>query len=505
VNTTRRVAKNSVSLGLSTAIRIALGFAFTLYIGRTLGASWLGKLAILLAFLNIFQILAAFGIPSLVTREVARDRADTTRYFYSALLAQGALGLLASVLMILTSLILSYPPDTTQMLIAASPSVLLFAVAAAAHAILNAYERMEYEAIIEAVSSALQMIALVSIPLEKTGVVGLSAIKVGGMVVNAALYLFFLSRLGVVGRPVFNLSSAWRLVRHATDLVLLALSDSFLFRIDILALSKILDEASVGIYNAAQQLIKIVALLAMAYGEAIYPTMSRLHHSAPRFFLAAIRKSLQYGILLILPLALGTTLLARPLIVLLYGATGYEASVLILRILAWYMPVQFAYVVYSKALIASYQQRRARQYAFIMVGASLIYQIALTFWLGAPGAAVATILVYGTGALLTWRQVARTVGAFRFRIVFGKPILATAGMGLVVWPLRQQPLFLAIAVGIVVYGALLLLLRTFAREDWELVQRILSRQGSTSVSAIEAVQTDEVAVRPSLRSEGNQT
>lgn len=503
MNTTRRVAKNSLSLGLSTVIRIALGFAFTLYIGRTLGAGWLGKFAILLAFLNIFQILAAFGIPPLVTREVARDRASTTHYFYNALLAQGLLGLAAAALMALTTLVLAYPADTTRMLIAATPSVPLFAIAAAAGAILNAHERMEYQAIIEAVSSTLQMIALVSVPLEETGVVGLSAIKVGGMAVSAALYLFFLSRLRVVGRPTFSLSSAWLLVRRATDLVLLALFDALLFRVDILVLSKILDEASVGIYNAAQQLIKIVALLAWAYGEAIYPTLSRLHQSAPRFFLAAIRKSLQYGGMLILPLALGTTVLAGPLITLLYGATGYEGSVLVLRILAWYMPVHFAYVVYAKALIASYQQKEARQYALIMVGAAFLYQVVLTLVLGAPGAAVATILVYATGAFLTWRQVARTVGTFRFRVVFGKTILATVGMGVIVWLLRQRPLFLVVVVGVVAYGAFLLLLRALAREDWDLVRRVLSRQGSASVSAIETVQPEEVALRPSVRGEGS--
>ncbi len=495
MNTTRRVAKNTAAMSLSTAIRILLGFAFTLYIGRTLGASWLGKFAILLAFLNIFQILAAFGIPPLVTREVARDRENTARYFYNALLAQGVLGLGAGLLMIATARLLGYPADTTQMLVAASLSVPLFAIAAAAGSILNAHERMEYQAIIEAVTSVLQMLALVSVPLQQTGVVALAAIKVGGMAVSTSLYLFFLARLRVVGRPAFDLRFAWQLVRRALDLVLLALFDAFLFRVDILVLSKILDEASVGIYNAAQQLVKVAALLALAYGEAIYPTLSRLHRTAPRFFLAAIRKSLQYGSMLLLPLAVGMTLLAGHVIALLYGARGYEGSVSLLRLLAWYMPVQFGYVVFSKALIASDQQHRARQVALSMVIASLVYQLGFTIWLGAAGAAIGSVLTYVTGALLTRFFVARSVGSFRASVVFGKPVLAVTGMGVAVWLVHRQPLFVGVGVGVVCYAAFLFLLRAFAREDWDLVRRIVSRRDSTSAFVAERPQPEEPAIR----------
>jgi O-antigen/teichoic acid export membrane protein len=486
VNTTRRVAKNTAAMSLSTAIRIFLGFAFTLYIGRTLGASWLGKFAILLAFLNIFQILAAFGIPPLVTREVARDRENTTRYFYNALLAQVMLGLGAGLLMIATAWFLGYPADTTLMLVAASLSVPLFAIAAAAGSILNAHERMEYQAIIEAVTSVLQMLALISVPLQQTGVVALAAIKVGGMAVSTSLYLFFLARLRVVGRPAFDLRLAWHLVRRALDLVLLALFDAFLFRVDILVLSKILDEASVGIYNAAQQLVKVAALLAMAYGEAIYPTLSRLHQTAPRFFLAAIRKSLQYGSML---------LLAGQLIAFMYGSRGYEGSVLILQLLAWYMPAQFGYVVFSKALIASDQQHRARQVALSMVIAGLVYQLVFTVWLGAAGAAIGSVLTYVTGALLTRFFVARSVGSFRASVVFGKPVLAVAGMGVVVWLVHRQPLFVGVGVGVVCYATLLFLLRAFAREDWDLVRRIVSRRDSTRAFVAERPQPEESAIR----------
>ena len=486
-------------MSLSTAIRITLSFAFTLYIGRTLGASWLGKFAILLAFLNIFQILAAFGIPPLVTREVARDREHTTRYFYNALLAQGVLGIGAGLLMIAVAWLLGYPTDTTQMLIAASLSVPLFAICAAAGSILNAYERMEYQAVIEAITSVLQMAALVSVPLQETGVVGLSAIKVGGMAVSMLLYLFFLARQKIVGRPAFDLRFAWRLVRRALDLVLLALFDAFLFRIDILVLSKILDEASVGIYNAAQQLVKITALLALAYGEAIYPTLSRLHQTAPRFFLAAIRKSLQYGSMVLLPLAVGMTLLAQQLIAFLYGARGYEGSVIILQLLAWYMPVQFGYAIFSKSLIASDQQRRARQVALGMVVTSLVYQLAFTIWLGATGAAVGSILTYVTGALLTRFFVSRSVGTFRASVVFGKPVLATAGMAVAVWLVRGQPLFVGVAVGIVCYVALLFLLRAFAPEDWELIRRIISRRDSSNAFVAEKVPPDDTAIGQPVR------
>ena len=488
MNVTRRVAKNSVALFISTAIRVGLAFAFTIYIGRTMGPDWLGKLAILLAFLNVFQILAAFGIPPLVTREVARDPSMTSRYFYGALLAQGMLGIVAAGLMAFFAWVLRYPADTTAMLFAATLSVPLFAIAAASGAILQAHERMEFIAIIEAIHSAIQWLVLITIPLAQWGVVALSGIKVGGMAVMMVCYLVFLLRLKVVGRPIFDFRFAWQLARRSSDLLLLALFGSILFRMDVLVLSKVLDEAAVGIYNAAQQLVKMVALMATAYTNAIYPTLSRLFQDRPRFFMAAIRKSLQYGEMLMLPLAVGTAFLAQQLIVLIYGPVGYGDSVFVLQLLAWYMPMQFAYVILSQALIASDQQNRARQVAFVMVSASFIYQLLLTRLMGAPGAAVAGVLSYLTGAILTRRYVAQSIGWFRSRVVFGKPVLATLGMALLLWPFRQQPLFVVVPLAVVVYLGLLLALRTFAPEDLALVRRLLSRSDGAATTLPDATQ-----------------
>ena len=71
MSTSRSAARNTIYLSLAQGIRIVLGFALILFIANRFGSTWQGKFSILLAFLNIFQVMSSFGLPRLITREVS--------------------------------------------------------------------------------------------------------------------------------------------------------------------------------------------------------------------------------------------------------------------------------------------------------------------------------------------------------------------------------------------------------------------------------------------------
>jgi len=58
-------------------------------------------------------------------------------------------------------------------------------------------------------------------------------------------------------------------------------------------------------------------------------------------------------------------------------------------------------------------------------------------------------------------------------IRFAKIILATAGMAAVILWLPEVHVFVSIILAALVYGLLILLLRVFAKEDWQTIRKII--------------------------------
>jgi len=96
--------------------RIALNTALSLLVARRLGAEGLGKYAVLTAYIQVFQVFTALGLPQLVIREMARRPHERRYWFQGAVVTQLlAAGGGAAILILITN-VLDYPVDTAQAL-----------------------------------------------------------------------------------------------------------------------------------------------------------------------------------------------------------------------------------------------------------------------------------------------------------------------------------------------------------------------------------------------------
>ena len=75
----RRVARNTSFLTISQIISYGESAVYTILVARYLGAEGLGVLNFGIALIAIFSILANFGLTTLITREVARDKSQATK------------------------------------------------------------------------------------------------------------------------------------------------------------------------------------------------------------------------------------------------------------------------------------------------------------------------------------------------------------------------------------------------------------------------------------------
>jgi O-antigen/teichoic acid export membrane protein len=482
VNTLQRLLKNTVAMSTTSFLRLGVGLVLTVYIARFLGPTFLGKYTLLVAYINIFQILAEAGIPRLVTREVARSPGESSRYFWNALTVQIGCSLLASAIMIAVVELLGYPADTTLMLYLATGALPAYAVLAAAGAILQAHERMEISTLAEVVSSAGQLVATIIVLRAGYGVVGLALVKVLGFALIACVNLLAVWWLRLVGRPRLDLRFGWRLLREASNILLMAIFGAVLLRLDVLIITQIWGEAVTGIYNAAYQLVKAFVLLVWAYADALYPVLSRLFRQGQAQMQVAVAASLQYAALLILPLAVGATMLASPVIRLVYADESYVDAAWALRLLIWHLLPFLAHTILVRALIAGDRQDLAGRIEGLVLASAVAYELALIYFFGMIGASVAASLVFITAVGLSWRALTRVAGrpAIPWPQI-GRAALAAGGMGVVLWLLRSTPLWVTVPAGIIAYVGLTLVVGAINARDRQMFTQLVQWARAPSV------------------------
>ena len=398
---TRTVARNTLFLSAAQGIRIILALALILYIANFYGAVWQGKFSILLAFLNIFQVLSTFGLPRLITRNVARDYHQSNHYYWAGLAAQGLTTLVFMGVMVGVVALMPYPDDTKWMLWVAVLALPLFTLYSLAGALLRAIERMQYLVYAEALSATAQLATAILLLSLGGGVIVLAVIRVAGIGLAALIVIIAVLHLRLIRRPQWDFGFSRRLLRESLDFFGMAGFDALTQRLDVLVLSVIAGEAATGVYDAAFQLIKVVMTLILAFTDAVYPAISRLFAHDRDAFRREMHRYLKWGLAALLPVAVGLTLLAPFTINLLYHRQEYADAVRVLMILAWVVLVYFIYIFLSRALMAGNRARSAFLVTAAMVTAGLILLVAgVSLW-GAMGAAVGLFAMYGFGSLLT--------------------------------------------------------------------------------------------------------
>ena len=474
MSTTRSVARNTIYLSAAQGIRILLALALILYIANFYGAVWQGKFSILLAFLNIFMVLASFGMPRLITREVARDYDAGNRYFWSGLIAQGGTTLVFMVVMVIVVAIMPYPQDTKQMLWLAVLALPLFSLYSLSGALLRGHERMQYLVYAEVLSAAAQLVVAIALLSAGAGVLALAVIRIAGIGLAALVVLISVVALRYIRWPRIDLRFSRHLLRESSDFFGMAAFDAALQRMDVIVLSVVAGEAATGIYDAAYQLIKVFMVFALSFTDAIYPALSRLYLQARDKFAVVASKALQYGLILILPISVGATVLAPDLIALLYRREDYATSSDVLAVLAWVLLAYFVQIFLTRALMAGNRQRTAFHITAMMVGVGVVVLVVFTSLFGPVGTAWGMLLIYSVGAILAWRA------SRGFKFSFGlacmvRPVLAAALMGAALYFLPDLSLALSVLLGAVIYAVLALGLRIFDQGDLQVLKALVKK------------------------------
>lgn len=481
----RRVAKNSVTPMVAQLLGKVIDVGFALFTLRLLGPDGNGAWAIAQNTWLFMATVTEFGLETLTTRDIARDRSETNaNYYLSNVFVTRSL---LSVLAIPASLVLIVGLGFSGNLTAGSAwAIVILAIglvpgglSGCLTAVFRAYEKFEYTAAIQIFSSLIK-VPLGIVLLLVWGVVGLSF---AALVVNIAtawvLYVIFSRNLFKPHLQKFDWKLARTMLHESYPLMLNAFLINVFFQSDVFLLLPISGQVQVGWYNAAYKFINGLLIIPSTLTLALFPLFSNYGTTAKENLLRAYREALRILVTIAFPISVGTLFVAYDLIGTVSGNDYLPNTAIALQILIWFLPFSYINGVTQYVLIAINKQRTIT-WAVIgsvitNVGLNLIFMPAF----GYKAASVMTIL--SEIALLVPFSfiIKNSLGALPIFTVSIRPALAALAMGLALFlltiVLNLQNFFITVIVGGVVYLAILVAVRGFTKEDLSLLKRAFKK------------------------------
>ena len=236
-------------------------------------------------------------------------------------------------------------------------------------------------------------------------------------------------------------------------------------------------EVAVGIYSAAWKVVRLGSVFAKAYTTAVFPVMSRLHSESKESFSRLYRHTIRVMCAIALPAIAVVSIVPDRMIGLLFSEE-YAAAGAVLQVLIWVLLINFLNPFLSHALFAQGRQDKSMRVAAISLVVNSIATYALVIQYGAVGAAIGTVMggfVATCCYLLYAMPKAEVVATFTLAL---RVALATLGMAVVVFMVRDSDWVEILPIGVIVYTPLLFIVGAIRIADLRFFQTIFLARAS---------------------------
>ncbi len=470
MNLPRKIFKNTGIIIAGQFITKVIGLAVTVYLARYLGGENFGVYNLIFSFIGFFAIISKFGMDDILVRDIARDKGRAAILLGNAIVMKSCLTLLAIMACIASVWMLHYPLPTAKLITVTSVYLAFLTFSQMYETIFKANLAMEYPTGVN-VFGGLLLSGLIFVGILLKMSLTYFVLVFAFYLIPGLIFLIYIS--GKLVRPDFRVDlKVWRyLFRESWPLIMMSLFVITNNRIDVLFLSKMRTELDIGYYAAAYRLTEALGVIPMAVSVSVYPLLSQYYHSQRDSFHRVYQFSMKYIIILAVPLAIGGTILAAPIIDFLYGSK-YAPSAGALAILCVTEATIFISYIQTQGFIAINRQKINTLIMGLMTILSVGFNIALIPRFNFIGSSITTLISQGFGLMLGFYFMNKFVGDLKFTL--WPVLLSGVLMGLGIYWIDLQ-VIARIAIGIVIYVAGLYFFKGINSQDRDLIAKIFRK------------------------------
>lgn len=441
------------------ASRIVRAFMI-IYAARILGTEGYGIFSYALSLAAFFTIFSDVGLSGLLTRELVKKPEETQRYIATTLRIKFAFVILGIAFTLFVApwfikVDAARPLLPVVALLLAFDSMRIFIFA-----ITRSKNKMEIESGLSVLTDIFITIfgftALFLLPNAQWLAIAYTAGS--GLGFFTAFFVvrkwagdFFRGFDRSLVKPV--LSSAW-------PFAVMGLLGGFMINIDTIIIGWFRSASELGLYGAVQRPIQVFYMLLGFINTSLFPLLSKFAHEEKNERTKTVLERAIAGALAIaLPLTIGGIIVGTPFIKLLFGTQYLEGTLTFQLLLLTLIPV-FAGSMIGNAVFAYDRQKIFLASVGMGAATNIILDLALIPSYGIAGSAVATIVAQVISNGYVYVKFKRIIPVSIVPLL-GKITLAALGMGIAVFGVSRAgwTVIPAIILGVIVYAALLFLLK----------------------------------------------
>ncbi len=487
------VTRNTAVMLGSQAITWASSFVLMLFLPRYLGSDAYGQLFLAMSIAAISQIIIQWGGYYYITKHVAQSRELTAELYSNSVFLRVILWFLTLLLTLVFMKVAGYPAAVNIILLVFTISKLWEETNNVLHRCFQGHEMMKYPAVGNILERVFLVAAAVTALLMGASVVVIAVIMAISTLLNFAVCFRFLPKvISSIPRP--EKLKIRTILKDSTPYFLWSLFGVIYYRVDAIMLSFMSPESVVGWYGAAYRFFDIIMFLPSIYNMAIFPVISRLWHDRSDSLGITIQKSLEFILLVGIPLSIGGYLFADIIVTTFYGAKEFGPATGLLQIFFAGILLVYLNFIFAPLILASDRQRYLTVIAFIamLLNPTLNYFLIPYFQShygnGGIGAAFATLVTEYFILVCTILAVPKSVFAFSSGGVLLKGIAAGSVMtaGILILRHLQVHWGAQFVLALLLYPSVLLLLKAVTVEELQVVLKALvprKHAGSVPVAA----------------------
>jgi O-antigen/teichoic acid export membrane protein len=492
----RRVAGNTIALFMGKGVRLLVSMVLGVLLARYLGDLHYGNWTVARSLCALLTILTALGMSKIAIRECSSHPGDAGHYMGTILVLRTIFSLASILVALLLVYGLGYHAEIAYLVFIALGIYILSSLGEVFVIQFRSHEKMGYEAVINISKDILLMLLVLLAIYLKWGVLRIAFLYLGATA--AYLVLSWIITAKKFSPPQLSLDRplARYLILAGIPIGLAVFFNSF-HDVTKIIIEQLIGSPAAGNYGVAalpyQALESTVVISLMG---AVFPLLSRLHLSDHGGLIGLYRRMSRYLFMLSLIVALYCFFLGDELIMILYGK-DYLDAIPVLKLLGLGVILMFQNYLLFNAMVACGKEK---MFALVIGLGAVINGLGVIVFTGFLSRLDQTIVIGGstegvgirlipvTGgpiALLIAQSFILVVMTVILRREYGRGILFSRVLsptvaailtgGLIRWEgVINIPLGVILVSSAVVYGLLLIVLRSFDRTDREILNHIFS-------------------------------
>ncbi|MDB4973977.1 MAG: polysaccharide biosynthesis protein [Myxococcaceae bacterium] len=403
------LARDTAILLAERVVRLLAGLLVAIYCARTLGPSAYGLYSYALSLVLLFSFLGQAGLEQILVRELVHKgaAAEATLAAAFSLRLIGASG--AGIVAILAARLGASADLPVTLLVSLLALSGLLQASYVADAWLQAQRAFRPSSTAKTIALLVAALGRIVAASSAAPLLGLALVSVGEAVLTGVLLGWVARDKGLRLRhalAALDRREQRRLWTAARPMLLSSFAVALYARGDVFLLGRLSSLGEVGMYSAAASLSEALYVLPVALMTAAGPRLAELHRRDPPGFRAACMSLVSVSSGAGLAVALALSLLASPIVSLVYGSRFADAPS-ILAVHVW-----STWMVFVSVASEPWYVNEGLQHLYVRKTViAAVSNLALNLWLipkhGGLGAAVATVVSYALSAFgcnVLWRE-----------------------------------------------------------------------------------------------------